>query len=368
MRGRQLGARPRSGRNPMLLLWVLIAATAMASAGCGNFSLDSALRNEAPGEFRLSPETVNVQVGGTFTFSASGGFTPYDYQVVSGLGDVVKDQTWVYEAPTAAITDPPYYIEVLIQATDQLGDSDTATVRVFNPFNIAGSTVRIVQIPNSITIDAAGGVLPYGWSVDGTADPAGTDPYLYAPTAAGIHMVGVTDFLGNYAQVMVIVLPSTNAPLIIYPDSVAVELGGKVSFEAYGGKPQYNWVCGLGSLNKASGTPVLYTAAALGTDTVTLTDSASPSPASVTATVIITAGAILPLVLSPEAPTVKAIGDQVQFSVTGGVPPYTFSSAPPGFIDSSGLYTQTSGAHKKVNVMVKDSAGSSDVTTVYYVP
>jgi hypothetical protein len=360
MRGRQDSARQRSGRNPVLLLWVLVAAAAMVVAGCGNLSLNGVLANESPGEFRLSPETVNVQVGSKFTFSATGGFTPYNYQVVSGLGTVAKDQTWVYQAPDKITGD---YIEVLIQATDQLGDSDTATVRVFNPFNIVGATARIMQLPGSVTVEATGGVPEYSWSVDGSVASTGGTSYVYNPATAGIHRVGVTDFLGNYIEVLIIVLPELDAPLTIFPDSAGVKVGETVSFEAYGGTPTYSWTP-VTNVNPTTGTPVTYTATTEGTDTVTLTDSTGSS---VSATVTVTADTIPPLVLSPEGPTVTAVGDQVQFSAAGGVRPYTFSSSPPGYIDGNGLYTQI-GSHKKVNVMVKDSAGAKEITAVYYGP
>jgi hypothetical protein len=385
MRGRQDNARQRSGRNPVLLCWVLVAAAGMALAGCGNLSLNDVLRNESPGEFRLSPEIVNLEVGRTFTFSAAGGFTPYNYQVVSGLGDVAKDQTWVYEAPKDPITDSPYYLEVLIQATDHLGDSDTATVRVFNPFNIVGYSWRIVQIPGSITIEATGGVpslggVPdlanggYSWSVNGTEVYTDKTSYPYAPQPdeVGINEVGVTDYLGNYLEVMVIVLPQVGAVLTIYPDTAAVEVGGKVQFEAYGGQPTYNWSADAGTFTRIIGTPVNYTAPATpGTYTVTLTDSATPS-VSVSATVTVTSGSIPALVLSPESPQVTAVGDQVQFSVPPdngvprGVPPYTFTCTPArnGSIDpATGLYTQLA-AGKDVKVTVTDSAGSTDHTFV----
>jgi len=366
MRSRQLDARQRSGRNPVLLLWVFVAAAAMVLAGCGNLSLNGVLSNESPGEFRLSPETVNLPVGTEFTFSATGGFTPYNYQVVSGLGTVAKDQTWVYQAPDEITGD---CIEVLIKATDQLGNSDTATVLVFNKFNVVGSTTRIFQFGVSvppITIQVVGGVPPYSWAVDGTADPAGTNPYVYTPTDStvkSIHVIGITDAIGNYVEVTIIVLPEFNAPLTIFPPSAGVQLGGTVSFAAYGGTPDYRWNAVMNPVSPAIGTPVTYHANTVGTDMVTLTDSLDALD---TATVTVTSGTILPLVLSPEGPTVMAVGDQVQFSATGGVPPYKFSSAPAqnGSIDSAtGLYTQLT-AGKDVKVTVTDSAGSKDHTFV----
>jgi hypothetical protein len=334
-----------------------MAAAAMAPAGCGNLSLTGVLSNESPGEFRLSPETVNLQVGGQFTFSATGGFLPYNYQVVSGLG-TLKDQTWVYQAPDDIGTDP--YIEVTIKATDQLGDSDTATARVFNPFSITPNGAVTIQLGGSVTIQAAGGVIPYTWAFDdGTANPS-ANPFNYAPLTAGTHVVSITDALGNYKELAITVLPAS-APLTIDPVSAGVQVNGTVTFTAFGGTPPYTWSATTGTMT-GTGSTATYTATAGDKDTVKLADSTGTS---VTATVTVTAAPIQPLVLSPEGPRVTAVGDRVQFSAAGGVPPYTFSSAPQGYINSNGLYTQKD-SRKKVNVFVRDTMDASDVTTVYY--
>jgi hypothetical protein len=348
---------------------VCVAATAaLVLAACGDLSLNNVLSNESPGVFRLSPEAVNLQVSQEFTFSATGGFTPYDYKIVSGIGEVVKDHSWIYQAPDDIGAED--FIEVTIKATDQVGDSDTALVRVFKPFYLVDGTEMIVQNPGSVTIEAAGGVAPngYSWAVDGTTVATRTNPFHYTPdetVEVVTRIVGVTDDIGNYIEGTVIVLPQNGAPLTIFPSSAGVELDGTVSFSAFGGTPPYSWSAMTGIITATDSTAA-YKATAVGTDTVTLKDSADPQ-ASVDASVTVTEGSIQPLVLSPEAPTVTAVGDHVQFGTTGGVPPYAYSSAPPGYIDRSGLYTQMDG-RRKVNVLVKDSVGATDVTTVYYSP
>lgn len=363
MRGRQKGTRESSVRNPALQARIFFTAAAvLVLASCGDLSLLGTLNNESPGEFRLSPETVNLQVGKEFAFTAAGGFTPYNYEIVSGLGGFGKEQTWVYKSPDDIGSAD--YIVVTIQATDQLGNSDTATVRVFKPFSIVGDTAVTMQLPGRVTIQAAGGVAPYNWAVDGTADPFGTNPYAYTPTTEGTHVVSVTDEIDNYKEVTVTVLPA-NPPLTIAPVAAGVQVGGTVSFAAFGGKPPYSWTP-MANVSPTTGTPVTYSASAVGTDTVTLADSLG---ASVTATVTVTAAPIPPLVLSPDAPMVTAVGDTVQFNATGGVPPYRYYSEPAGHgsIDpDTGLYKQRKAGPKDVWVWVQDSVGNKDITIVYW--
>jgi hypothetical protein len=360
---RYKGTREPSLGNPSRLIRMIIAAAAaLVLAGCGNLSLSEILSNESPGEFRLRPKTANLQEGTEFAFTATGGFTPYHYEVLAGLGGFAKDQSWIYKAPEdiGAAKD---YIEVTIRATDKLGSSDTATVRVFKSFSIVPSQAVTMQLPGSVSILASGGVAPngYGWAVDGTADPAGTNPYVYTPSTEGPHVVSVTDDIGNYAELTITVLPA-NPPLTIDPVSAGVEVHGTVSFAAFGGTGAYSWSATAGSISPA-GSPASFTApSSAGAVTVTLSDGSSQ----VTAAVTVTVKPILPLVLSPDAPTVVAIGDTVQFSATGGVPPYRFSSAPSphGWIDpDTGLYTQKT-AEKHVKVTVTDHVGNTDVTIV----
>lgn len=363
MRGRQTVPGKQRGRNEALRFRAFIAAIAvLVLSGCGDLSLVNLLNNESQGEFRLSPETVNLQVGKEFAFTATGGFTPYNYEIVSGLGGFGKEQTWVYKAPDDIGTAD--YIEVTIQATDQLGNSDTATVRVFKPFSIVGDTAVTMQLPGSVTIQAAGGVTPYSWAVDGTADPFGTNPYLYIPTTEGAHVVNVTDDIGNYKEVTITVLPS-KPPLTIDPVAAGVQKGGTVSFAAFGGAGIYSWSATAGSIS-AAGSQAIFTApSSPGTVTVILSDGPNSQ---VTATVTVTADPIQRLVLSPDDPTVAAVGDTVQFCATGGVPPYRFTSAPSphGSVDPvTGLYTQKT-AEKHVKVTVTDQVDSTDSTFVHW--
>ncbi len=70
----------------------------------------------------LVPDTASVQVGGTYTFDASGGFPPYAYSVAAGTG-VIDPATGLFTAPGAAESDT-------VRVTDSLNNVSTATALI----------------------------------------------------------------------------------------------------------------------------------------------------------------------------------------------------------------------------------------------
>ena len=92
-------------------------------------------------------------------------------------------------------------------------------------------------------------------------------------------------------------------------------------------------------------------------------------PPGESAAVVVTTTGTLP-VLSPGSVTVSAVGDEVQFSASGGSPlSYTFSTNKPavGSIDPvTGLYRQLAAGN--VVVTVVDAAGLKDNTAVRWNP
>ena len=133
--------------------------------------------------------------------------------------------------------------------------------------------------------------------------------------------------------------PQTNAlaglPLAITPSSASVVAHGSIQFTAAGGTSPYAWSMATqpsgGSVSDAG----LYTAGSTygGYDGVTVTDA---SNLSATAPVKV----VQPVTLSPHDPGVES-GNSLQFTASGGVPPYTWAvSVNPsgGSIDSTGLF------------------------------
>lgn len=337
---------------------LLPAALSLGLGGCGDLSLYGALEGDGGGEFRLSPQAAKVAEDTAFTFEALGGFTPYNIAITGGL-TAKDDHTW--EFPPTTITGATE--DFLIEATDLLGNTATATITVFDPAiqPVLNQQAVTLTVGESFDFTVASGTPPFTWTLDEEvvqADDAST--YSHTFSIAGSYTVGVTDALGFYCGATVTVVSST---LTISPTAAWVLVGGTLSFKAYGGDGSYDFSADGGVITDTN--PATYTApGTAGTHTVTLRDGADP-PQTVTASVIVVSEVPEPLELQPLSPTVS-VGDPFQFIAKGGIPPYVFSTNKPaaGYIDAeTGLYTHVL-INKNVIVSVRDAGGNLAQTTV----
>ena len=233
--------------------------------------------------------------------------------------------------------------------------------------------VTEVTLPEGVgwTFTVTGGTPPYDLGAGRGAPAQGAAPnasYDFLPASAGTYIVDVLDSAGVSQAAIVTVVPSGVGVdvLSITPLSAVVMPGGTVAFTALGGDGIYSFSApDGGTIDNAN--PATYVApGAVGTYAVSVADGSGPP--GVSAAVIVTATGTLP-VLSPGSVTVSAIDDEVQFSASGGTPPYTYSSGKPalGSIDPvTGLYRQLAAGN--VVVTVEDSAGLKDNTLVRWNP
>jgi hypothetical protein len=364
---------PRKLRIGGLLL--AAAGLTLALAGCGDVSLLAALKGDSPGDLRFSPTTALVPENTDFAFSVLGGITPYTVGIGATLASR-EGATWVFQGQDIAGQSELF----TIQATDLLGNTATAEVTVYavsSPLALDVTEVTLL-VGGSWTFHASGGAGPYSWSVDEVPvdpAPAPDDAYTYTPGAEGAFTVTVSDSIGLSQSATVTVKPNDpGLPLEITPLSVTVALSGTATFMALGGTGDYTFEVvpggAGGKLTDPKANPATYTAPAAGTgsDTVSLSDGAS----AVTATVAVIDPTGSPLSLSPQNPTVSAVGDRIQFRAIGGTPNpaepyYTFSTNKPGtgLIDPvTGSYVQLKEGH--VVVTVRDGAGASANTLVKF--
>jgi len=337
-----------------------VAPAAIALAGCGDLSLVGSLKQEDPGALRFSPSDPVVHTGAALTISVLGGITPY--ADLSGSVSFVDDHTLQFASQPAGGQFP-------IQVSDLAGKTVQTVVTVYSG-TAPAINVTELTLPEGPrwTFTVSGGVSPFAWELDGSAQGEGDSWPFPSIQPAGTYVVGVIDSAGASAAASVTVVPSGigTAALGITPAAVVVLQGGQAVFTALGGDGAYLFSAPDGG-SLTAGNPAVYTAPAAGGEySILLSDGEPGTP--VEAKVFVSTSGSLP-VLSPGSVTVSAIGDTVQFNVTGGTPDYVFTSGKPaiGSVDPvTGLYQQQEPGN--VLVTVTDADGLTDNTLVRWKP
>jgi len=316
----------------------------------------------------VDPPAATITADQTQQYTATG----YDAK-----GNVVPvAPTWT--ATTGSVDATGLYSPTLvgtwiITATDGL-ISGTATVTV-----TLGTLASIVVTPPSATIaadqtqqytatgyDARGNVVPItpAWTATmGTIDTTG----LYSPTLVGTWIVTATDGVVS-GTATVTVTPGALGSIVVTPASATITADDTQQYTATGYDAKGNtvpiaptWATGGGSVS-ATG---LYTPARTGTYTV----FANESGVSGNATVVVTAGVLARLVVTPPTATITA--DETQQYAAEGFDqhdnPVAVSpawSVDGGSIDASGLYTPTPAGTFTVAAADGALAGTATVTVV----
>jgi hypothetical protein len=157
-------------------------------------------------------------------------------------------------------------------------------------------SATVVPANNMVSFKASGGVAPYKFSVvtpgGGLINPT-TGAYT-APITAGSAVIRVTDKTGKFIDA-VVTIQAFSTGLAISPGSISLSIGSNLTFTAIGGTPPYSFAIptpgsGTPGISPTSASTALYVAGSTPdtTDVVSLTDSATPIPTTVTATVTVT--------------------------------------------------------------------------------
>jgi hypothetical protein len=154
------------------------------------------------------------------------------------------------------------------------------------------------------------------------------------------------------------------APLTITPDTATVNVGETLQFSVSGGTAPYLWGVSNPFVARISAGGLL-TAVVPGTVAVAVRDATGAIDQSGLITVL---GNTAPAQLSITPTTAQlTVGETLQFTASGGVPPYTWSSVNSlvATIDNNGVLTaKTNGL---TSVRVRDSIGASVSTGLVFV-
>ena len=225
----------------------------------------------------ISPPSVTISVGQTFTFVGIGGTGPYTWTMqTSGSGGPSISPAGVYVAgSTPNTTDVVRLTDV---ATSGFVD---ATVTVKPPvLGLAVNPTAItLGIGGTVTFGAMGGTGPYTWTIQtsGSGFPTISPAGVYvAGSTPGTDVVRVTDSTSAFVTATVAVTPLV--PLSISPTALSLSIGSTVTFAGIGGTAPYTWTIQTpGSGSPAISPTGVYVAGNTPntTDIVRLTDAAS---------------------------------------------------------------------------------------------
>ena len=288
---------------------------------------------------------VMVLVDGTATVSASGGTSPYTYDIGSGAQASGSFTGLAAGAYTVTIT-------------DDNSCTTTVGVTINEPTALSGSVSLQNDVTcnggadGSATVSASGGTSPYTYDIGSGAQASG----LFTGLTAGTYTVTITDDNSCTATVPVTINEPT--ALVGTLDATTDVLcngasDGSATVSANGGTSPYTYDIGSGA--QASGS---FTGLAAGSYTVTITDD---NNCTTTVPVTINEPTLLSISLVNTIDATCGLANgSIEVSASGGTNPLLFDIG--GAQQSSGIFnTLTPGSY---DVTVIDDNGCSEMITV----
>ncbi|HTC96066.1 MAG TPA: hypothetical protein VK699_21670 [Terriglobales bacterium] len=155
----------------------------------------------------ISPQSASVNSGGSQTFSASGGNSPYSYSIViNNSGGTMNASNGAYTAGAkGGVADT-------VRVTDNAGNISNATVTVRGPLAISPASASVATT-NTKTFSASGGMPPYSFSIvtnhSGGTINSSTGAYTAGANAGVTDTVRATDAAGTTSNATVAVTAAT---------------------------------------------------------------------------------------------------------------------------------------------------------------
>ncbi len=305
----------------------------------------------------IAPSVPGTPPRGTIQFTATGGSgTGFSWSLITNASGGTIAPSGVYVAGvTGSVIDA-------VQVTDSLGNQAVTTIKVGPGVSVSPASPKVPPRGTIALTPSGGSGTGFVWSV--LSAPSGgslTLPGVYVAGSVGnsSDMVQVTDSLGNSTIVIITVGP----PAALSPAAPTTPPLGSIPFHVSGGSGT-GWIWTLTSA--PSGGTVsnsgLYKAGTIGntTDVLSVTDSLGN-----TATASITVGPGVSI--TPSDVTAPPRG-KVTFSAFGGSGSgfvWSLMLAPSGgTITAAGVYTAGTTPSVVDTVLVTDSLGNTNTTTV----
>ena len=304
--------------------------------------------------------TLSTTLNGTYTsLSGTSMATPH----VSGVAALL-----LASDSTLTVTDLKALILNNTDARPALAGR-TVTGGRLNAFNALRALNRVVVTPTTATVPigatqqftASGGAAPYSWSVANPAIGSIDNAGVFRGLAAGTTTVQATDATGNTGTSGTV----TVTQLVVTPNTANLGVGATLQFTAEGGAAPIAWTVSntaVAAIDSAG----LLTALAPGSTTVTATDA--NGVAATTGAITVSQIAVTPTT------ALLSIDQTAQFSASGGVAPYAWSSSnlAVATIDASGLLTAVGAGLATVTATdsngVSGSSGTIEVRAIAVTP
>ncbi len=364
-----------SDNNQATITWVAGATTATATT-----TVTSTLTVNLPAPLTVAPASLQLTgaPGATVSsaLSVSGGTAPYSVSV-TGSGSVSPaslaspgDVIYSFQIPTSATSGQTFTGTVTV--TDNSGGSvvvpvtvtaGTGTALAVSPgsLNLTGASGALVTgtlavsggfAPYTLTLSGSGSVSPTSLTAAGSATYSFTIPTSAAPGQTFSATITVKDNSGATVAVPVLITVSGTklsvSPASANPSGAPGTTVSQTLAVSGGVAPYQIGITGSGSVSAttlpAPGSviysfliPANATSAQVFNATVTVTDS---SNSSVTVPIQVKVTPAAALTVTPPSATLSGTcgaGVQQTFTVSGGVPPYTFSNLAGGCADATPL-------------------------------
>jgi hypothetical protein len=152
-----MNVKPSTCNRLLPIVVILALGSLLSLGGCKDFSFFSELGIK--GAITVNPSDVELLVGSSLIFSASGGNSPYTFEVVSGSGGLTSIGPDTGEYSSSSET------TAIVMAVDSTGQSGTATVSVVSVLK------ALAAVPSGATVPIGGGLIFVG--------TGGVGPYTF---------------------------------------------------------------------------------------------------------------------------------------------------------------------------------------------